>query len=186
MPKLLPLAKLGESVLSKVAEEVSISEISKLKPTIEDMIFTLNSFGNRVGLAAPQVYLSKRIVIYKIPSSTHSRYQLQEKLDEIPLTILINPQWQPVTNKTIEGWEACISLPNLMGIVPRFQEIECFYQDIEGNPQTIRAKDFHARVIQHECDHLDGIVFTKKMHNLNSLIFEDVYLQSEQSKNMLA
>lgn len=186
MAKFLPLAKLGEDILNCRAEPVSKNEINNLKPVIEDMTFTLNSFGNRVGLAAPQIYLNKRIVIYKIPRSAHSRYQLSKDQEEIPLTILINPQWKPLTNQKIDGWEACISLPNLMGIVPRFEEIECTYLDLEGNPQTRIAKGFHARVIQHECDHLDGIVFTKQMQNLNSLIFEDVFLNSERAKDMVA
>lgn len=186
MAKLLALAKLGEDILNCKAEPVAKHEINDLKPVIEDMIFTLNSFGNRIGLAAPQIYLNKRIVIYKIPRSTHSRYQISKDQEEIPLTILINPLWKPLTNQKIDGWEACISLPNLMGIVPRFEKIECIYQDLEGKNQKRIAQGFHARVIQHECDHLDGIVFTKQMQNLNSLIFEDVFLNSDRVNDIIA
>lgn len=186
MPQLLDFAKLGEDILNKVAEPVAVQEIPLLIPTIENMIFSLNSLVNRIGLAAPQIYLRKRIIIYKIPNSTHSRYQLSENQKEVPLTVLINPEWIPLTNKKIDGWEACISLPNLMGVVPRFKEIKCSYQDINGKPQTIIAKDFHARVIQHECDHLDGIVFTKQMQNLHSLVFEDVFINPGRNQDMIA
>lgn len=176
MNQMMQLAKLGEDILSRVAEPVALKEISEIKHFVENMILTLSSFGNRIGLAAPQVYLSKRIVIYKIPLSTHSRYQLLQDQEEVPLTVMINPEWKPLTEEKIEGWEACISLPNLMGIVPRYKEIECTYLDLDGQKQTRIAKDFHARVIQHECDHLDGIVFTQQMRDLNSLTFEDVLL----------
>lgn len=184
MPKILPLAKLGEPILSKTASVVAVSEILDLKPVVDDMIYTLNSFGNRIGLAAPQIYLSKRIVIYKIPQTIHSRYRLESNQEEIPLTVMINPKWRPLTNNKADGWEACISLPNLMGIVPRFQEIECAYLDLEGKLNTRIAQHFHARVIQHECDHLEGIVFTKQMLDASSLVFEDVFLKESHTKEI--
>lgn len=175
--KPLSIAILGEDILTQKASPVAISEFELCKAISEKMLFTLDSLGERIGLAAPQVFIDKRLVIFRIPHNTHSRYQLKDT-QAVPFTVMINPVWTPLSDEKNDGWEACISLPNLMGIVPRYTNISYEYYDLEGKLRQRTATDFHARVVQHECDHLDGYVFTKRMEDLSSLTFEDVKIKN--------
>lgn len=174
--KSLPIALLGESILNQTITPVPLHEIASCKPLVEQMLFVLNSLEARIGLAAPQIFINKRIVIFRIPNNIHQRYQ-QDDTQAMPLTVMINPVWTPQDDEKNSNWEACISLPNLMGIVPRYSKIAYEYYDLEGNLNKRTASGFHARVVQHECDHLDGYVFTKRMIDLSSLSFEDIKLK---------
>jgi peptide deformylase len=181
--RILPIAYLGEDILNKAAAPVANDEFSKCGIIVEQMLATLDALGERIGLAAPQVFIDKRIVIFRIPKSTHNRYQLEETAEEVPFTVMLNPSWQPIKDTKADGWEACISLPNLMGIVSRYTDVAYEYFDQTGKLHKRTASGFHSRVIQHECDHLDGYVFTKRMTDLSSLTFEDVKLKNSQHFN---
>lgn len=173
----LPIAKLGERILTQKANEVPFEDFPLSKDIVDQMLLTLDDQGQRIGLAAPQVFIDKRIVIFRIPKSTHARYK-DAIIEEVPFTVMINPVWRPTSDKTEEGWEACISLPGLMGIVPRFSDIEYEFYDLDGILHKRTASGFHSRVIQHECDHLDGYVYTNRMKDHSSLAYEDVVLKN--------
>jgi peptide deformylase len=141
------------------------------------MFETLENQGERIGLAAPQVFQSVQCVIYRIPKKTHGRYKTL--CEEVPFTVMINPFWQPLNDFKIDGYEACISIPGFMGIVPRYKDISLTYETLAGEKVTKTVHDFHARVIQHECDHLIGKVFIEQMSDLSTLGFEDVILNQQ-------
>ncbi len=181
MTNVLPIARMGEPILKQIAARVDLNtEYDRTKQLISDMETTLDHQGARVGLAAPQVFVSKRVVLFRIPQKLHVRYA-SEAQQEIPLTVLINPIIYPLSRDLIDGYEACISIPGLVGIVPRYKEINYTYQDIEGTLHTVHAHGFHARVIQHECDHLDGILYLNKITDLTTFGFEDVIVNASQS-----
>jgi peptide deformylase len=129
------------------------------------MIDTMRDYDG-VGLAAPQVGESVRLVV--IECAANPRYP---ESPVIPLTVLINPIVRPVTLEKATGWEGCLSVPDLRGRVPRFREIAVEALDPEGRPLKFTAKDFMAVVIQHETDHLDGIVYLDRMEGLDTLAF---------------
>jgi peptide deformylase len=117
-----------------------------------------------VGLAAPQVAEGLRLFTYWVPASD----------DEagVEPVVLVNPEIRPVGDEAEEGWEGCLSIPGLRGLVPRYRRIKVKARSIEGEPVSLTADSFHARVIQHEYDHLDGIVFLDRMRSTESLAFE--------------
>jgi peptide deformylase len=117
-----------------------------------------------VGLAAPQVSRSQRIVIFFVPAARNGGV-------EIPLTVMINPVITPLDAIKNEGYEACLSVPGLTGLVPRFINIKYTYQDLSGASIEREAHGFHARVVQHECDHLDGLLYLDRMTSMASLTF---------------
>ena len=172
------VALLGEPILKKKAKSLVIPDDLPFALALsKKMLIMLESLGERIGLAAPQIFESVQLFIYRIPQSTHARYQTQTEC--IPLTTMINPIWTPLSNERNEGWEACISVPGLMGKVSRYTNISCTYTDLAGERIEIQAQGFHARVIQHEADHLDGVVFTERMKDLSTLGFEDAILKQQ-------
>jgi peptide deformylase len=118
-----------------------------------------------VGLAAPQVAEPLRLLVYWVPASPGA--------PEIPPTALVNPEIKPVGDEIEEGWEGCLSIPGLRGLVPRHRRIKVKARTAEGESFSLTADGFHARVIQHELDHLDGIVFLDRMTSPRSLAFEE-------------
>ena len=172
------VALLGEPVLKKKARLLDIpKELPFASDLSKKMLILLDSLGERIGLAAPQVFESVRLFIYRIPASTHPRYQTKTAV--VPLTTMINPLWTPLSDKMNDGWEACISVPGLMGKVTRYTSILCTYTDLSGNKIEVEAGGFHARVIQHEVDHLDGLVFIDRMKDLSTLGFEEAILKQQ-------
>ena len=172
------IALLGEPILKKKARPLNIpKELPFALDLSKKMLILLESLGERIGLAAPQVFESVRLFIYRIPQSTHPRYQTQTIT--VPLTTMINPLWTPLSDEKNDGWEACISVPGLMGMVTRYTNILCTYTDLTGNKIEVEASGFHARVIQHEVDHLDGFIFIERMKNLATLGFEEVILKRQ-------
>jgi peptide deformylase len=141
----------------------------KLSKLIDDMIETLEDSGG-VGLAAPQVFALKRIVIFFIPQE---RSTADEDNFEVDLTVMLNPEIQPLADETNIDWEACLSVPNLMGAVERFSHIKYSWMDLSGNKQEREATGFHARAVQHECDHLDGKLYPMRMRNFETFGFVD-------------
>ena len=167
---LLKVARLGHPVLRKVAKPIAPAKLASpaLQRLIDDMVETMHEYQG-VGLAAPQVHESVRLVVYEMKAGRRGA--------RIPLTVLVNPVLTPLTEKTEEDWEGCLSLPDLRGRVPRFTRLRVEALDRNGKPLAFTAKEFLARVVQHECDHLDGTVFLDRMTDLSSLAFLPEFLR---------
>lgn len=163
----LKVAHLGHPILRKVAEPVPPAAIGsrEVQQLIDDMLDTMED-EDGAGLAAPQVHVSQRIVIYGVRHNP--RYP---DADDVPLTVLINPVITPVGATQEEGWEGCLSVPDLRGMVPRFTRVAVEALGRRGEPLRFTADDFHARVVQHECDHLDGKVYLDRMTSMATLSF---------------
>lgn len=161
--------KMGHPHLMRPAARVEPHDFNtpELENMIQDMIDTLKD-SKGVGIAANQVNITKRIII--IGFEDNSRYPDEKP---IPITALINPILTPLSDEMIEGWEGCLSIPGLRGWVPRYTKIYYEYQDVSGKRHTVEANGFEARIIQHECDHLDGIVFPARIQNFRKFGFED-------------
>ncbi len=162
---ILKVSHLGHPVLRKQAEMVQPREIDtpEFQRLIGDMVMTMHEYDG-VGLAAPQIHVSKQLAVLEVKDN--ARYPEAPK---IPLTILINPRISSRSKKIAEGWEGCLSIPDLRGIVPRNESLVCEALDRHGKPIKLEVKGFFARVIQHEWDHLQGNVYLDRMANLRSL-----------------
>ena len=162
---ILKVARLGHPVIRKQADLVSPQEIGspEIQKLIDDMIETMHEYDG-VGLAAPQIHVSKQIAVLEVNDNV--RYPGSPK---IPLTVLINPRITSRSKNLVEGWEGCLSIPDMRGLVPRNASLVCEALDRNGKQIKINADDFFARVIQHECDHLQGNVYLDRMANLKSL-----------------
>jgi len=161
------VARLGHPVLRRIAEPVSPEAIGapEIQQLIDDMLETMAEYDG-AGLAAPQVHVSRRIVIYGVEHNP--RYPDAEA---VPLTILVNPVVTRLTRDEEEDWEGCLSVPGMRGRVPRVTAVRVRALDRAGKPLDFTAEGFHARVVQHECDHLDGRVYLDRMRSLESLSF---------------
>jgi peptide deformylase len=164
--RLLEIVRLGHPALRTIAEPVPESwfDSGRLHQMGEDLIHTMIE-EQGVGLAAPQVAEPLRLFAYWVPGS--------DEADELAPTVVVNPEIRPVGDDRVEGWEGCLSIPGLRGVVPRFERIKVKGRAVTGEPVSLTADGFHARVIQHEHDHLDGIVFLDRMTSTLSLAFED-------------
>lgn len=162
---ILKIARLGHPVLRQPAERVAPAEICSpgVQRLIDDMIETMHEYDG-AGLAANQVHVPRRIAVIEV--ARNPRYP---DAPEIPLTVVINPVVTPLTEQMEDGWEGCLSVPDMRGIVPRYTSVRLECLDREGKPIDLVAKDFFARVIQHETDHLDGIVYIHRMRDLRTL-----------------
>jgi peptide deformylase len=128
---------------------------------------------NGAGLAAPQVHVPLRVVVFQAPAERSAGLADGEHFDQTaPLTVLINPEIEVIGDERESGWEGCLSVPGLRGLVERPAHIRYCGVDHEGHRVERVAKGFHARVVQHECDHLDGILYPRRMSDLKQLIFE--------------
>ena len=164
---ILKIAQMGNPVLRRPSELVPVKSIKSpvLQKFIDDMIATMREY-NGVGLAAPQVHESLQVVV--IEAQENPRYP---DAPMIPLTILINPTVEILTEETEEDWEGCLSIPDIRGRVPRYREVRVKAYDRDGQEIDFTAKDFFARVIQHEHDHLQGIIFLDRMPKLDTLTY---------------
>ena len=162
---ILKVARPGHPVLRTVAAPVPVSEIRlpETQRLIDDMIETMREY-NGAGLSATQVHTLKQIAVIEVLSNP--RYP---DAPQIPLMVIVNPIVTPLTDAMEEGWEGCLSIPDLRGMVPRYAEVRLQAYDRAGEPVNLIAKDFFARVIQHEADHLNGIVFLDRMKDLSTL-----------------
>ncbi len=162
---ILNLARLGHPVIREQAAAVTPQEIAspEIQKLIDDMIDSMHEYDG-VGLAAPQICVSKQIAVLEVDDN--ERYPGMPK---VPLTVLINPRITSRSKNLVEGWEGCLSVPDLRGIVPRNASLVCEALDRDGKPFKVEARDFFARVIQHECDHLRGNVYLDRMVHLKSL-----------------
>lgn len=158
--------KMGHPILQQVAESVTEFNSTYLDKLVTDMYDTMESLDG-AGLAAPQIGISKRIVIFWVEDNP--RYP---DIEPVPNTILINPQITVLGDELEYGWEGCLSVPGLRGLVPRATRIKYSGYDQFGNVIERLATDFHARVVQHEVDHLDGILYPQRMDDMTQLGFE--------------
>jgi peptide deformylase len=163
----LKVARLGHPVLRRIAEPVSPEAIRspEIQHLIDDMLETMADHDG-AGLAAPQVHVSRRVVIYGVEHNP--RYPDAEP---VPMTVLVNPRLTPVGTEQAEDWEGCLSVPDLRGMVPRYATVRVEASDRDGRPLGFTATGFHARVVQHECDHLDGRVYLDRMRSMETLSF---------------
>jgi peptide deformylase len=162
---ILKIARLGHPVLRQQAAPVAPGDVHspEIQRLIDDMIDTMREYDG-VGLAANQVHVLKQIAVIEVQANP--RYP---DAPNIPLTVLINPAATPLTNELEEGWEGCLSIPDMRGVVPRSTAVRLECLDREGRRVELVAKDFFARVVQHETDHLNGRVYLDRMRDLSTL-----------------
>jgi peptide deformylase len=165
----LRIARMGNPVLSQVAAPVADPAAPEIKKLAADMRDTIEDIGAS-GLAAPQVFVARRVVVYRIIAS---RIPEGSGLEPRPWTVMVNPVIKPRTEKKALVWERCLSVPGLHGKVPRFSHIAITYQDLDGRSVSHDAHSSWAALLQHECDHLDGIVYPMRMTDLALLAYND-------------
>ena len=170
---ILKIARMGHPVLASVASPVRDLTAPEIKRLVDDMIETMRD-ANGAGLAAPQVHVPLRVVVFQAPAgrSEASLSETEVYDHTAPLTVLINPVIEVVDPTTDAGWEGCLSVPRLRGWVERPRHIRYTGSGLDGKRILRTAKGFHARVVQHECDHLEGVLYPQRMRDLSKLIFE--------------
>ncbi len=182
---ILKIARMGHPVLNRTADPVEDPTAPEIHRLIADMVDTLADAGG-IGLAAPQVHMPKRVVIFAI-SESRARDEAEEareaagkegeeeaeKAEAVPMTVLINPEIEVLGEDRTTGVEGCLSLPDMIGMVPRYRHIRYKALAPDGSEFEREASGFHARVVQHECDHLDGILYPMRMEDLTTLGYAD-------------
>jgi peptide deformylase len=158
---------MGEPLLKQVAAPVERFD-EALRALVADMDDTMRSL-NGAGLAAPQIGVSQRVVIFELRENP--RYP---HVSPVPYTVLINPVLTPLGDEQEEGWEGCLSVPGMRGLVPRYRRLRYQGFDQQGAPIDRTVEGFHARVVQHEVDHLDGILYPQRIRDMRNFGFEDV------------
>ena len=166
---ILKIARMGHPILRRPAAEVTDPEAPGIKVLISHMIETMDD-ADGTGIAAPQIYVSLRLVVMRTPGVEDADEDDDHEWPE--LTILANPVIEPLGDEMEDGWEGCLSVPGLRGIVPRYKRIRYTGTDPRGGLIDRTVDGMHARVIQHECDHLDGILYPERMTDMTKLIFE--------------
>ncbi len=172
-----PVLRLGDQRLFNRAVEVKNFNTSELDDLIADMFDTMEA-EDGAGLAAPQISVSLRVAIFGFDSNP--RYP---DTNPIPKTVLINPEITALSDDREDDWEGCLSVPGMRGVVSRLTDIRYTGFDASGSPVEVNAKGFHARVVQHECDHLDGIIYTQRLVNPLKFGFTEELLSSGQLHN---
>jgi peptide deformylase len=172
---ILKVARMGHPVLRRKAEPVPPGEIksARIQRLIDDLFETMGEYSG-IGLAAPQVHESVRIFVAGLRPADEPPEELAGDRD-MPLMVVINPELTMTGEAVQEGWEGCLSIPDIRGLVPRAQEIRVDAYDRKGRRVQFTARALPARVIQHETDHLDGILFFDRMRSLETLTFMDEY-----------
>jgi peptide deformylase len=173
-----PVLKMGDPLLLQVAKRVEQFDTPELRALLADMHETMASL-NGAGLAAPQIGVSQQVVIFGV--GRNPRYPQAE---EVPYTVLINPQLVPVDEQMEEGWEGCLSVPGMRGLVPRYKRMRYRGFDQFGQSIDRTVSDFHARVVQHEVDHLNGVLYPMRIRDLrnfgfNETLFPEMELQDD-------
>ncbi len=160
--------RMGDDRLLRRAEEVRAFDTPELHELLADMRDTMHAM-NGVGLAAPQIGVNLRVVIFEVASNP--RYP---EAEAVPQTVLINPVITPLKKIVEDDWEGCLSVPGMRGMVPRYTSIRYLGYDEYGNRVDRTVSDFHARVVQHECDHLDGILYPMRIRDFSKFGYTDV------------
>ncbi|MEO7116044.1 MAG: peptide deformylase [Caldimonas sp.] len=167
------ILKMGDPRLLRVAQPVERFATPELRTLVADMFETMHAVSG-AGLAAPQIGVDLQLVIFGF--SRNDRYP---EAPAVPETVLVNPVIEPIDDVEEEGWEGCLSVPGLRGVVPRWARIRYRGFDLEGRPIDREAEGFHARVVQHECDHLRGILYPMRVRDFSrfgytSVLFPDL------------
>jgi peptide deformylase len=157
--------RMGDPRLLQVAEPVTEFSTAELDALIQDMFDTMAAL-NGAGLAAPQIGVNKRLVIFGVEANP--RYP---DVEPVPTTVLINPQLEFLGEEMDQAWEGCLSVPGMRGLVPRHAHIRYQGMDEYGDEIDHTVSGFHARVVQHECDHLDGILYPMRMRDMSKFGF---------------
>ena len=168
-----PVLRMGDPRLLQVSEEVRQFDTPELHALLQDMRDTMAHL-NGAGLAAPQIGVGLRVLIFGVESNP--RYP---GIESVPRTVLINPKLTPLEDAMEEGWEGCLSVPGLRGVVSRYSLIRYQGVDPKGTPIDRRAEGFHARVVQHECDHLIGRLYPSRITDFSRFGFTDVLLPGQ-------
>ncbi|ARO87246.1 peptide deformylase [Nitrosospira lacus] len=163
-----PVLRMGDPRLLEVARKVKKFGTPELNDLIQDMHDTMEAL-NGAGLAAPQIGISLQVVIFGV--RRNPRYPDAE---EVPYTVLINPEVAPLTQEMEQDWEGCLSVPGMRGMVPRFARVRYQGMDQYGGSIKRDVDGFHARVVQHECDHLEGILYPMRIRDFRTFGFTDV------------
>ena len=163
---ILKIAKIGHPILLKKTEEVKEIGSDSIKEIIYDMSNTMID-AKGIGLAAPQVHINKSILIFRNSEINN------EENSNIKITALINPVVDKITDETNNSWEGCLSIPGMLGLVKRYSKIRYTGFDLNGNKITNEAEGLLARVVQHEYDHLQGILYTKRLAHKDAFGFEE-------------
>lgn len=169
-----PVLRYGNPLLHQVSREVSDFSPAVLGPLLDDLWATMEARGG-VGIAAPQIGEFVRVVVFGLEHS--ERYP---EAPAIARTVLINPVIEPLDEARVAGWEGCLSVPGMRGLVPRHVRIRYRGRDQTGAPFAREVDGFHARVVQHECDHLDGILYPMRIEDLTQFGFEDELMRAER------
>ncbi len=165
-----PVLRMGHPLLARVAAPVGRFGTPELRGLVRDMDDTMRAL-NGAGIAAPQIGASLRVVIFEV---THNpRYP---RAEAVPYTVLVNPELELIGDEREDGWEGCLSVPGLRGLVPRSRRLRYRGFDLEGRPFERAVEGFHARVVQHEVDHLDGILYPMRIADLRHFGYEDALL----------
>ncbi len=162
------ILRMGDARLLRVARPIAKFGTPELRELVADMFDTMRAVGG-VGLAAPQIGVDLRLVVFGFEHS--ERYP---EAPEVPLTILANPTLEMLSDEIEGGWEGCLSVPGMRGWVPRYRHLRYTGFDIEGNALAREVEGFHARVVQHECDHLDGILYPMRIRDFSRFGFADL------------
>ncbi len=165
---------MGHPVLLQRAQTVEACDTPELHSLIEDMRDTMEAMSG-AGIAAPQIGVSLRVVIFGVSASP--RYP---DAPSVPSTVLVNPVIEPLGEEMEDGWEGCLSVPGMRGVVPRYTRVRYYGSDQFGNPIDRSVDGFHARVVQHECDHLDGILYPMRIRDLRQFGFNAELFPDEQ------
>jgi len=165
--------RMGDPLLMQQAKPVEVFDTPEIHALIRDMQETMAHM-NGAGIAAPQIGVSQRVVIFgqaKDDEQVNPRYP---EADHVPYTVLINPILHFLSDEMEDGWEGCLSVPGLRGMVPRYRHLRYTGYDTKGNLIDRTVSGFHARVVQHECDHLDGILYPMRIKDLSRFGYVDV------------
>lgn len=160
--------RMGDPRLLQPALPVQAFDAPELQALVTDLFDTMHAL-NGAGLAAPQIGVGLRVVIFGF--ERNPRYP---EAGAVPETVLINPVLTPLSDEIEDGWEGCLSVPGLRGVVPRHRHLRYQGFDLQGRPIDRSVEGFHARVVQHECDHLDGILYPMRIRDFARFGFQDV------------
>jgi peptide deformylase len=168
---------MGDARLLRQAEEVHLFDTPELLILLADMRDTMLAMDG-VGLAAPQIGVNLRVVIFEVAGNP--RYP---EAEAVPQTVLINPVLTPLSDAMDEAWEGCLSVPGMRGLVPRYTHLRYQGRDEFGAIIDRTVSGFHARVVQHECDHLDGILYPMRIRNMRDFGFSEVLFPNSDAQN---
>jgi peptide deformylase len=167
-----PILRLGHPLLRQIAAPVTQFGTPALRELVHDMLETMRA-NDGAGLAAVQLGVLERVVVFEL--TTNPRYPDAEP---VPLTVLVNPAIELLGDERYLGWEGCLSVPGMRGLVPRYRRLRYRGFDELGRPIDRTVADFHARVVQHECDHLDGILYPQRIEDMTAFGFQDELVAS--------